>query len=135
MRPASFAEAAQQHCVGRLEKNDLRRNHLADGLQDAGKLAELGAFANVDDQRGAADIARLQRQFGEVRNQFDRKIVDAVVAEIFEGFKTEALPEPLIPVMMTSSGEGWRARVDVLSVFLRIFPARSQRTSAASCTG
>ncbi len=84
MRPARLAESTQQNFVGGLEENDPRRDHLAHGLHDRRELAEFRTFANVDDQSRAADFARLQREVGETWNQFERKVVNAVVAEIFE---------------------------------------------------
>ena len=68
---ASFAEAPKQNCVGRFEENNFRRNHLADGLQDSGKLFELRSFSDVHDQGRAANIPRLQRQFREARDQLN----------------------------------------------------------------
>ena len=60
----------------------------------SGKLFQLGAFAHVHDQRGAANLARLHGQVGELRDQLDRKVVDAVVAQVFEGLQDRGLPRP-----------------------------------------
>ena len=94
MRPTGLAETPHQHRVGGLEENDLGRNHPPDRFQDRRQLFQLGAFADIHDQRGAANFARLHRQFGKLRDQFDGKIVDAVVAEIFEGLQHRGLPRP-----------------------------------------
>ena len=59
----------------------------ADGLQDGGQFFEFRAFANIYDQRGAADLAGLHGQFGKLRNQFYREIVDTVIAQVFKGLQ------------------------------------------------
>ena len=57
-----------------------------------GKLFQLGAFAHVDDEGGAANLARLHGQVGKLRDELDRQVVDAVVAEVLEGFQHRGLP-------------------------------------------
>ena len=87
MRAARLAEAPQQHRIGGFEEGDLGRNHAPHCLQNARQLLELRAFAHIHHQRGAADLGRLQRHLGEARNQFDGKVVDAVVAQILKGLE------------------------------------------------
>jgi hypothetical protein len=50
-------------------------------------LVEFRAFAYIDHQRCAADLGRLQRHLGEARDQFDGKIVHAVIAQILKSLK------------------------------------------------
>ena len=50
----------------------------------AGERAEFRTFPNIDDECRAAYFARLQREVGEAGDQFEGKVVNAVVAEIFE---------------------------------------------------
>ena len=87
MRTAGLAETAQKNGVGGLEEDDLGRDHASNRFEDAREFLQLRAFANVDDERGAADFAGLHSQFREFRDQLDRKVIDAVVAEIFEGLQ------------------------------------------------
>ena len=57
----------------------------------AGSDFQLRAFANVHDQGGAADLGGLPHQFRKSRNQFDRQVVHAVVAEVLESFEDGGL--------------------------------------------
>ena len=91
MRAAGLAEAAQQHRVGRFQKGDLGRNHPAHGLQNLWQFFQLRSFANIDYQCCAPDFARLHGQVGKLRDELDRQIVDAVVAQIFEGLQHRGL--------------------------------------------
>src|SRR5580658_3826208 len=59
MGAASLAETAHQYGIGGFQEGDLGRNHSPNCLQNAGKLLKLGAFADIDDERGAADLSRL----------------------------------------------------------------------------
>ena len=58
-----------------------------DRLQESGQMVQLRALAHVDHQSGAADLAGLHGQVGELRDEFDRKIIDAVVAKVLERFR------------------------------------------------
>ena len=87
MRPARFAEAPHQRRLCRLEEDEHRVEvpHVLQPPVDARKLLEQPAFADVDDDRGARDLAAgAQRQLGEHRQQRDRQVVDAEVAEVLE---------------------------------------------------
>ena len=94
MRTARFAVAPQQRRVGGFKEDHHGGNHPLDRLDDGGKSLEFGTFADVDDQRGAADFGRLHGQFGEARNQVDGQIVDAVIAQIFKSLECRSLPGP-----------------------------------------
>lgn len=87
MGTARLAETTHQDRVGGLEEDDLRRNHTGNGFQDLGELFELGAFTHIQDERGAADFARLHSQVSKLWDELDWKIVDAVVAEVFKGLE------------------------------------------------
>ena len=50
-------------------------------------MLEFRAFADIDHQGGALDFGRLDCQFGKSRNELDRQVVDAVVAEVLESLK------------------------------------------------
>ena len=56
-----------------------------------------GSLLSLDPSRTSTtravrrDVARLQGQFGKLRYQFDRKIVDAIVAKIFKGLQHRGL--------------------------------------------
>ena len=49
-----------------------------------GSSSSWDAFAHIHHQRGAANFARLHRQFGKARDQFHGKIVDTVIAQILK---------------------------------------------------
>src|SRR5215472_8469930 len=92
MGAAGFTVAAQQDRIRGFEKDQLGRNHALYRLEDRRKLLELLALANVDYQRGAFDLRRLPDQFRETGDQPHRKVVDAVVAQVLEGFEHRCLP-------------------------------------------
>ena len=50
--------------------------------------------------------SRFAEQLRELRDELDGQIIYRVIAEVFEAFRTVPLPEPLRPVMITSS-ERW----------------------------
>ena len=87
MRPPRFAEPAHERGLGGLEKDE-HRVEAAHGLQatvDAGKVLEQPALADVDDDGGARDLAAgAERQLGQHRQERDREVVDAEVAEVLE---------------------------------------------------
>ena len=85
VRAACLTEAPHENGIGSLEEDDFGRDHARDGLQDPGKFFQLGAFAHVHDQRGAANLTGLDSQVGELRDELYREVVDTVVAEIFKG--------------------------------------------------
>ncbi len=87
MRAAGLAKTPQQHGIGGFQKGNLGRNHAPHRLENARQLFELRAFANIHHQRRAADLGRLQRHLGEARDQFDGKVIDAVVAQIFKSLE------------------------------------------------
>jgi len=92
MGATRFAEAAEQDGIASLEKNDARGDEALDGLQDGGEFFELRAFAHVDDQGGARNLARSQRDLGKAGDQFDGQVVDAIISEVFEGLECGGLP-------------------------------------------
>ena len=66
MRTASLAEAPHQNGIGGLKENNLGRNHAPNRFQNPRQLLQLGAFAHVHDQGGAANLTRLHGQFGKL---------------------------------------------------------------------
>src|SRR5438552_4150139 len=91
MRAAGFTEAAQENRVGGFQKNDFGRNHAPDRLQQRGKFFKFCTFANIDHEGGPADLTGLHSQFGKLGNQFNGEIIDAIVAQILEGFQHRSL--------------------------------------------
>ena len=87
MRPARLAESPHQRRLGRLEEDQDRVQVLA-ALElpvDPRELVQHLPFADVDDNRRARDLgAGSQRQLGEHRQQRDRQVVDAEIAEVLE---------------------------------------------------
>ncbi len=92
MRPACLAEAAQQHVVRRFQENDFGRDHAADRLQNVRQVSSLAPSRTSITKAVRRVSLRLNRQFGKLRNQLDRQVVDAVVAEVLEGLKDRSLP-------------------------------------------
>ena len=54
MGATSLAVAANQRRVGGLEIDHHGRDHAANRFHDGGQFLELGALADIDDERGAA---------------------------------------------------------------------------------
>src|SRR5437764_4852991 len=89
VRSSRLAEAAHERLVRRLEEEDedakARRAQLA---ESRGELAQESALSDVDDERGAFDV-RAVVVFGadearKRRQERERQVVDAEVAEVFE---------------------------------------------------
>jgi len=92
MRAASFAVAAKERVFGGFDIDEDDGVVAAKMLEEARKLGELQAFAGINEQSGALETAFAGGvEFGEDGDEVDRKIVDAVVAHIFEGFEDGAL--------------------------------------------
>ncbi len=52
---------------------------------DSGKIFDLPALARIHEKRGALDLARaVSINLAKHRNQGDRQVVDAVIAQVFE---------------------------------------------------
>jgi hypothetical protein len=94
VRPSRLAETAKQGGIAGFKIDDLRGNHLLNRLQNPGQTLELGTFANINYQRSTLDLGGLDRKLGKSRDKFDRQVVDAVIAEIFEGFQGGSLSRP-----------------------------------------
>ena len=88
MGTTGFGIAAEQSGFAGLEKDDGGGERLPDLLKDSGEALQRLAFADVDDQRGAIDLGGLADEIGEARQQFERQIVDGVVAEVFKGLES-----------------------------------------------
>src|SRR5271170_4005858 len=91
MRAAGLAEAPQQYSIGGFQKGNLGWNQAPYRLQNAGKLLELGAFAHIHHQSGASDFSRLQCHLSKAWDQFDGKVIDAVVTQILKSLKHRSL--------------------------------------------
>src|SRR5713101_7696926 len=87
MRPARFAEAAQQDGLIGFEENYLCRQQAFDRLDDCREGLQLRAFTNVYHESGAVDLGGLPDQFGEARNQLHRQVVHAVETQILESLE------------------------------------------------
>ena len=53
-------------------------------------MLQRATFANVDNQRGAPDLRRIEGQFGELLDQVEGQIVDGVVTQIFQALENGA---------------------------------------------
>ena len=86
-------QSAVSHSIRALEEQQLDRDLLvAQRLQDRGELIEQDALARVDDQRRSRrGLAAASDQIAEGRDQGDRQVVDAEVAEILEAVGGERL--------------------------------------------
>jgi hypothetical protein len=87
MRPAGLAVTPDQRRLAGLEEDQRRTQsgQRAERFEDARKLLEERALAHVDDDGGLLDLrVGPQRQLREDRQQRDREIVDAEVAEVLE---------------------------------------------------
>src|ERR1700733_1951654 len=94
MRPARLAETSYQHGIGSFQIHDSGWNQPPHRFQNAGKAFEFRSFADIDHQRRAAVFARLHGQLSKIRDQFDGKIVDAIVAQVLEGLEHRSLTRP-----------------------------------------
>src|SRR5436305_13868021 len=94
MRPARFTESAQKRSVACLQKDQARRHHPLDRLQNCRQSIELRALANIDNEGRTGYFSGLQRQFCESWDEIHRQVVDAVVAEIFERLQRRSLASP-----------------------------------------
>jgi hypothetical protein len=86
MGPPGFTEPAHQGRVVGFEENEARAHQPAQTPVQRGEAFERGAFANIDDNGGLADIRGVLGQLSELRDQIDGEIVDRVVAQILERF-------------------------------------------------
>ena len=84
MRTPRLAEAAHQRFVVGFEKQQPRIDAAPDLPEDSRELPQSRPFAHIDHQRRAPDRGGIAHQFGKLRDQFDRKIIDGVIAEIFQ---------------------------------------------------
>ena len=127
VRTASLAEAPHENGIGGLEEDDLGRNRTPNRFQNDRQLLQRGTFAHVHDQGGAAKLARLHGQVGKLGNEFNRQVVDAVVAQILEGLQNGGLTRT------THAGNDDQFRRMGLARFLRgslrAFPRLASRLS------
>src|SRR5215472_15321523 len=94
MRAARLAEATNQRIVRGLQKQNLSINSLFYLLEDLRKAVQRPAFANVNHQRCTLDLGRLSCEISKALDQFQWKIVDAVIAKIFKSLEYGALSRP-----------------------------------------
>ncbi len=92
MRAARLTESADQHRVRRFQEDNFCRDETPNFFQDLGKFLQRRAFAHIDDQRGTPNLTRLDGQIGKLRDELDRQVVDAVVAQILKGLQHRSLP-------------------------------------------
>ncbi len=88
MRTARLAEAAHQRGVVGFEENKPGADLAADAPEQRREALQRLAFANVHHDGGAA--RGIVHQFGELRNQVERQIVDGMVAEVFQRLEHRA---------------------------------------------
>ena len=87
MRAACFRVPADEHGVLSVEIDDAGLKKFLDALEDFREAIESGALANVHDDSGAFDLNGFTDDRGELREQFEGQIVDAVVSQILKGLK------------------------------------------------
>src|ERR1035437_6123810 len=92
VRPARLREAAHQCLFAGLQEDHPRRKHLAHLLQNRRKAIQPHALANIHHQGRELDLDRLADQVGKPRNQFQRQIVDRVVAQVLKRLQSRQLP-------------------------------------------
>src|SRR5208283_2239826 len=124
VRAARLAKAAKQDWITGFEKDNARRNDSPHRLQNRRQLLELRTLAHVNHQRRARNFARLQGQFGEARNEFDRQIVDAVKAEIFKRLQGRGFARPAHPRNDDQFGTVAMLMLAVLAPSSANYPAR-----------
>ena len=104
MRTARFAEAADQRRIVGFQEQQPRGNLAADALEQRRKAFQRRAFANIHHQRRAADVGRVawpaRRTSGSGRSADCRP---SSSPDPPDALSTVPLPEPLMPVMITSS--------------------------------
>ena len=111
MRAPRFAEAAHQRIVAELREKSgecsgrarIRRN-----IAEKRESPEPSRTSTTSAPLSRSTATRIPHQIGKLRDQFDGQVVHRVVAEVFERAQGNGtrLPEPLIPVMITSSVPG-----------------------------
>ena len=88
MRAARLTETAQQRFFRRFDENQIRRPPRGVSACKFRQTFELLAFASINQQRRRVRFPRrLHAQFTEGGNQINGQVIDAIVAEIFEGFE------------------------------------------------
>src|SRR5690242_15687010 len=91
MRTPRLAEAPHERFIRGFEENYLRVDGLLHLLQNLRQSRERLSFANIDYQSRALNFRRLSRQIGKAWNEFQRKVIDAVVAQVLECFQNRSL--------------------------------------------
>ncbi len=99
MRPPGLAEAAVQHRVAGLEEDE-RRRHVGGGAQPGEgrrERREEPPLADVDHDRDPGQGLLFAVQRVQVRQQRQRQVVDAVVAQVLDGVDGLRLPRARQP--------------------------------------
>ena len=86
MRPAALGVAAREHVVGRVEENHFGMNSGGIELREyPGPLRKEQPLARIDSERDALQRGIASgREHRDILRQRDRKIVNAVEAEVLE---------------------------------------------------
>src|SRR6516165_7159482 len=93
MRPARLAVAPQQSVFLGFDVNENDGVVAAKMLQQTRQFLELQPFASIHQEGRPLQIPFTgSMQLREYRHQFDRQIVDTVVAHVLKSFKNGALP-------------------------------------------
>jgi len=91
MWPSRLAKPAQQSILGRLNENKRRGVLGAQLPQNGGQFFQLLALAHVHEQGRTLNFpAGTHVQFTECGDECNRKIIDAIKTEVFEGFEDGA---------------------------------------------
>ncbi len=87
MRPARLRIAAHQHSVLRIEKDHARVQQLLDALRISGSRSSVAPSRTSTTMAARSTSVDLPTNAGELRQQFERKIVDAVKSKILKGLE------------------------------------------------
>ena len=91
MRATGLRETPDEGIVVGFEEDDARRQNFTHLGEDGREPMEAAAFANVDDEGCVRDFGRFCDEIRESRNEFERKIVNGVEAEVFKCLKRRCL--------------------------------------------
>ena len=86
MRPPRFGKAPHQHVVRSFKVDNCGRQQRTHLLQDQREAVDR-PFTNVHTKHGAGNFIGAAHKLGKLRNQFQWKVVDRVVAKVFKRFE------------------------------------------------
>src|SRR4051812_11700936 len=94
MGTAGLAEAPHDGLIVGLEEDQAGGNTALNAIVGFGKPPESLALTDIDDDGGEANGGRIAHQLREFRSEIDGKIVDCVIAQVFENLKDGSFAGP-----------------------------------------